>query len=67
MSSDVNVTGLSPAETAIAEAALPMEKQKAIWDVEHLTFELETRFGKPFVESIKAQDKERLRTLAANV
>lgn len=51
---------ITAAEQAIADAALPIEKQRDIWDVEHLTFELETRFGKPFVQAIKDRDSTRL-------
>ncbi len=53
-------------DAALAAAALPLEKQKDIWDVEHLTFELETRFGKPFVKALQASDADDLETYLAD-
>ena len=41
-------------------AGLDDEKQKSIWDAEHITFELETHFGKPFTKAIQSRSKEKL-------
>lgn len=36
------------------------EKQKAIWDAEHITFEIEHRFGKAFRQALKDRDEKGL-------
>lgn len=37
----------------IKDFELDKEKQKFIWDTEHITFEIENYFGKPFAKAIK--------------
>ncbi len=44
----------------INNPSLELEKQKAIWDLEHSTFELEWKFGKLIKEAIKANRPEGL-------
>ncbi len=39
---------------------LDKQKQKQIWSSEHVTFKIETHFGKPFVEVLKSRDRKRL-------
>jgi hypothetical protein len=39
---------------------LDKQKQKQIWSSEHVTFQIETHFGKPFVEVLKSRDSNRL-------
>ncbi len=46
-----------------AHVVLDPARQKAIWDAEHLTFELERRFGPPLLEAIRSQDQEQLTRL----
>lgn len=46
-------------EEPVAELAL--EKQKQIWDNEHITFEIEKRFGTAFLESVLDQDSSKVR------
>lgn len=41
---------------AAAEQVLDQAKQKAIWDAEHVTFEIEYRFGKPFLQELQAKN-----------
>ena len=41
-------------------AELDETKQKQIWDNEHITFELEKRFGSAFLDAILASDAERI-------
>ncbi len=45
-----------PAEAAKPTVILAPAKQKAIWDAEHVAFELESRFGKPFLAAMAARD-----------
>lgn len=40
----------------IKDFELDKEKQKFIWDTEHITFEIENYFGKPFAAAIKERD-----------
>ena len=51
------VEPLKPADAVLAE-----EKQNHIWDVEHTAFELETRFGRPFVSALLARDAAALQS-----
>ena len=44
-------------ETA-AEVELDPLKQKHIWDLEHITFVIETYFGKPFTAALVARDRK---------
>ena len=44
----------------LASAELDREKQKAIWDAEHVTFELEWRFGPLFKKALKERSSEKL-------
>ena len=44
------------------EEILDPVKQKAIWDAEHVTFEIEVRFGKPFLAALRKQDRDKLAT-----
>jgi hypothetical protein len=39
---------------------LDKQKQKQIWDSEHVTFKIETHFGKPLIEVLKNRDRKRL-------
>ena len=41
-----------PAQVPSATDVLASEKQEAIWEAEHRTFLIETRFGKPFLEAL---------------
>jgi hypothetical protein len=50
----------------ISEAELEPEKQKYVWDTEHTTFEIETRFGKPFIAALRDNDESRLQQFFAN-
>ena len=43
------------------EVVLDEDKQKQIWDAEHFTFEIETKFGRPFVKSLARRDSESLK------
>lgn len=43
---------------------LDADKQKFIWDAEHITFELESYFGKPFAKALKERDDDAIRNLA---
>ena len=45
----------APPEVELAE-----EKQQYIWDLEHATFEFETRIGKPFIKKLLAKDQDGL-------
>ena len=36
----------------VRSSELDPDKQKAIWDLEHAVFELETFLGKPFIQAI---------------
>lgn len=45
------------------DIALDQKKQDEIWLGEHVTFELEARFGKRFVSAWKARDEEQLRAM----
>ena len=44
----------------VSEEILDEGKQKMIWDSEHVTFEIEFRFGKPFRDVLKSGDAKRL-------
>jgi hypothetical protein len=39
-----------------ASVELAQEKQESIWDAEHIAFEVEFRFGKPFVSALRDGD-----------
>lgn len=39
-----------------ARQALDPERQKEIWDSEHVTFKIEKRFGKWFLDGLRKQD-----------
>jgi hypothetical protein len=59
---DTKLLSVTPqADEAVVE--LDPAKQKAIWDAEHITFELERRFGPPLLQAIRAQDQEQLTRL----
>ncbi|MGK0185302.1 MAG: hypothetical protein ACI9R3_001078 [Verrucomicrobiales bacterium] len=45
----------APAVAQVNEV-LDEAKQQAIWDAEHVTFEVEWRFGKPFLDALKDRD-----------
>lgn len=45
---------------------LDRDKQQFIWDSEHVTFEIETYFGKPLAEALKSRDKEAFRKLVGD-
>ena len=45
----------------VRNAELDPAKQKKIWDLEHIVFELETFFGKPFAEALAQHDVSTLR------
>jgi hypothetical protein len=48
--------------TAIPEVVeLKREKQESIWDAEHVAFEIEARFGKPFLAALREHDAATLR------
>ena len=38
------------------DVELDPEKQKQIWDAEHITFEIEQRFGKAFTAALASRD-----------
>lgn len=48
------------AEARLNFKGLPEEKQKRIWDFEHYTFELETKFGGAFMAALKKRDRQKL-------
>ena len=50
---DPPATASKPSAPSVVLAA---DKQKAIWDAEHIAFELESRFGKPFLAALAARD-----------
>lgn len=43
------------------DAVLDPAKQKQIWNAEHVTFEIEQRFGKAFTAALKARDVDELK------
>lgn len=45
------------------EGMLAPEKQEAIWEAEHMTFEIEHRLGKSFLNAWAARDLEKLTSL----
>jgi hypothetical protein len=52
---------VAPAEKAPAAlSGLAMEKQEYVWACEHAAFEIETRFGAPFVDALRAGDQAKL-------
>jgi hypothetical protein len=53
----LNTAAQQPSGSAV-DQILEEAKQKAIWDAEHVTFEIEWRFGKPFLEALKARDEK---------
>jgi hypothetical protein len=60
--------GKPPGEDVETQAPKEFEldeaKQKYIWDTEHITFELETHFCKPFAKAVMQRDEKRLLMLA---
>ncbi|MDA0810888.1 MAG: VCBS repeat-containing protein [Verrucomicrobia bacterium] len=54
----LNSAAQQPSSGAATDQVLDEAKQKAIWDAEHVTFEIEWRFGKPFLEALKARDEK---------
>ena len=54
-----NAQGKSP--EGAERFQLSSDKQKAIWDAEHITFKIETHVGKPLTAALLAGDVERLR------
>ena len=55
------VGGIQAQPTAApANVELARERQEHIWDVEHVTFLIETYFGKPFSKKLMARDSEGL-------
>ena len=42
---------------------LDKAKQELIWDLEHITFEIETYFGKPFAKALISGDDDDIRNL----
>ena len=48
----------SPAFAQKGGEVLDPAKQKAIWDAEHATFEIEHRFGKWFLDGVRKRDAE---------
>ncbi len=44
------------------EVELAEEKQRAVWDAEHITFEIENRFGNAFRAAVVERDADRLRS-----
>lgn len=48
----------SKANTAFA--GLSEKKQKWVWDLEHFTFEIEKKFGKPFTKALSERDSKEL-------
>ena len=44
----------------LEEVVLDKAKQEHIWTLEHITFEIETHFGKPFVKGLSGRDPEKL-------
>ena len=57
--------GRAPAEPVSENAAefpgLAIAKQKQIWKFEHITFELETKFGRAFTTAWRSRDPQELR------
>lgn len=47
-------------QSPLTQVLLDPDRQYAIWDSEHLAFELEERFGSSFLEALTAQDSKRL-------
>lgn len=45
------------------EGELELDKQKYIWEAEHITFEIEKRFGGKFKSAIAARDKQQIAAL----
>lgn len=48
-----------PARPEVVELA--RDKQESIWDAEHVAFEIEARFAKPFLAAFRERDTEALR------
>ena len=57
VSTDTTETAVQP---EVEFDGLNDTKQKTIWDLEHVTFELEHKFGKDFLNAIRAKDQEAL-------
>lgn len=53
-------SGEAEFRSARTDVMLSAEKQQFIWDAEHVTFEIEQRFGKAFREHLAAMDAEAL-------
>ncbi|MFK7768872.1 MAG: FG-GAP repeat domain-containing protein [Mariniblastus sp.] len=51
------------AEPLTGDGFLAPEKQQVIWDAEHVTFEVEHRLGKAFLEAWQSQDVKKLTSL----
>lgn len=47
-------------EAELAAAELDGDKQKSIWDAEHITFEIEWRFGPRFKKALKNRDADQV-------
>jgi len=45
---------------ALDEAALPLERQEYIWDIEHVAFELEKKFGRALGAALRQRDSAAL-------
>lgn len=45
---------------SLAAVELDSQKQRDIWEAEHVTFKMESRFGKPFAAAIQERDEQRL-------
>lgn len=56
----------SKGEPDIKDFELDKDKQQFIWDSEHVTFEIENYFGKPFADAIRKAEDSELRKLAAD-
>ena len=60
--SESDITDLPPEDTTVAlrpeDAALDEEKQKHIWLTEHVTFELEHKFGLALTKAIRFADQD---------
>ena len=50
----------APAQFEPAESVLDAEKQQAIWDSEHATFEIETHLGQRFVQAVTDRSVDQL-------
>lgn len=48
---------------SLKDFELDKDKQQFIWDAEHVTFEIETYFGKPFAAALREGDDDAIREL----